>query len=270
MKYSILIALTISSIIVTAQNSLKIETSDIDNFWLAVDQLEKATTRDDSINLIQKNYIDLATPEFQKFIKARNFTAAEYVDLLADYPEFWKSIKPLTVKIGDRKEEIELVMQELSTVLPDFKTPNVCFAIGCLRTGGTTTKDLILIGSEIAAADSTVIKTELSSWLNQIIGTNGDIVSMVAHEAVHTQQSGFPLQDIFSLIKHKNLSLLNASIMEGSCDFITDQYLDLNINSSIHLYGNLHYCELFEEFRSAIAVSPFDYSNFLYNGRQIN
>jgi len=270
MKYSILIALTISSIIVTAQNSLKIETSDIDNFWLAVDQLEKATTRDDSINLIQKNYIDLATPEFQKFIKARNFTAAEYVDLLADYPEFWKSIKPLTVKIGDRKEEIELVMQELSTVLPDFKTPNVCFAIGCLRTGGTTTKDLILIGSEIAAADSTVIKTELSSWLNQIIGTNGDIVSMVAHEAVHTQQSGFPLQDIFSLIKHKNLSLLNASIMEGSCDFITDRYLDLNINSSIHLYGNLHHCELFEEFRSSIDVSPFDYSNFLYNGRQIN
>jgi hypothetical protein len=172
-----------------SQERFEIVTADITNFWKAYDLLKTAKTRSDSINIIQENYIDFSTEFFKEFIKARNFTAEEYVEKISKYPKFWKSIRPLTENIENRKQEIESVFEKYKKSLPGFKEPNVCFAIGCLRTGGTTAKNLILIGSEIAASNREVDKSEMSGWLERVIGTSGDIVSMIAHETVHTQQT---------------------------------------------------------------------------------
>jgi hypothetical protein len=182
------------------------------------------------------------------------------------FPAFWKSIRPLTQAIDQRRPEILAVFDTLSRVLPGFTAPDVCFAIGCLRTGGTTSNHMILIGAEIAAADPSVDKAGMNDWLQYVLGQSGDIVSMVAHEAVHTRQTGFPFFEIFSLISHRKLNLLNMSITEGSADFITSRFLGLNINEKVHAYGKAHYCPLLNEFRKDIATEPFDYSHWLYNG----
>lgn len=249
-----------------SQNTSKIITSDIDHFWNAYDQLANAHTKSDSIDILQKQYIDNASQQFRKFLKARKFTAEEYVATLSQYPGFWTSVRSLTQNIVHRTDEINRVLDELASTLPDFKRPDVCFAIGCLRTGGTTSRRLILVGSEIAAADTRVDKSGMDDWLQGVLGTTGDIVAMVAHEAVHTQQSGLPWGEFFSLIKHKRLTLLNMSIMEGSCDFITKDLLDLTINSTLHQYGEKHRDELIQEFKRAISENPYDYSQWLYNG----
>lgn len=243
-----------------------IETADITHFWTAFDELVQAHSRADSIRIIQHGYFDNATPYFREFVKARNFTPEEYVALINSYPAFWKSIRPLTEKISGRRHEIELVFDRLSNALPGFKAPDVCFAIGCLRTGGTTTKDLILIGAEIATADCSIDKTGMNSWLLSVLGNTGDIISMVAHEAVHTQQSGFPFPEFFSLVSHRKLSLLNMAIIEGSADFISMEFLGLNINTAIHAYGDAHRCALWKEFLTDVEADPFDYSKWLYNG----
>jgi hypothetical protein len=249
-----------------SQKEHVIETRDISHFWSAYDQLKVAVTKEDSIRTIQEGYIDQASAYFKAFIKARDFTSAEYVALIQVYPEFWKSIRPLTERIASRKNEIETVFAQMDTTLPGFRQPDVCFAIGCLRTGGTTSKDLILIGAEIAAADESVEKSKLNPWLQSVLGKTGDIVSMVAHEAVHTQQSGFPFFELFRLLKHKKLSLMNMAIVEGSADFITMQLLGLNINAAIHAYGDQHQCALWKEFKADCETNPFDYSKWLYNG----
>lgn len=249
-----------------AQQRSVIETTDIDHFWKAFDHLAAATSTRDSINIIQQEYFNTATPYFKKFIKAREFTPEEYVLLIKSCPRFWKSIRPLTENIAHRKKEIEEVFYRLNDSLPSFKCPDVCFAIGCLRTGGTTSSDLILIGAEIAAADDSVDKAELNDWLKSVLGHTGDIVSMVAHESVHTQQKGFPFFEIFSLLGHKKLTLLNMAIVEGSADFFTRKFLGLNINAGIYDYGEAHQCALWKEFERDMEDQPFNYEYWLYNG----
>ncbi len=249
-----------------AQKHTQIETADIDHFWQAFDKLEDATSSEDSILIIQQTYFNTATPYFKKFIKARDFTPEEYVTLIRMYPRFWKSIRPLTERIADRKVEIEAVFDRLDDSLPSFKRPDVCFAIGCLRTGGTTTSDLVLIGAELAAADRSTDTSGFNPWLQSVIGATGDIVGMVAHETVHTQQKGFPFFEIFSLLRHRKLTLLNMAIMEGSADFITHKFLGLNINASIYDYGETYQCELWKEFERDIADQPFNFEHWLYNG----
>src|SRR5690606_28715819 len=65
-----------------SQNKQIIETSDIENFWKAFDKLIDASNKNDSINIIQTEYIDISTEFFKEFIKVRNFTAEEYVSLI--------------------------------------------------------------------------------------------------------------------------------------------------------------------------------------------
>ena len=93
-----------------SQEKQIIETTDIDNFWIAFDKLKSATTQNDSIEIIQTNYIDQSTEYFKEFIKLRNFTAEEYVKLIGKYPRFWNSIRKETEKVKHRKDEIEKVL----------------------------------------------------------------------------------------------------------------------------------------------------------------
>ncbi len=243
-----------------------IQTEDIGRFWTAFDSLATARSHADSVDVIQRLYIDHASENFIAFIKARNFTAEEYVSVIRRTPKFWASIRPLTERIAGRAAEIEAILDTMAVILPGFQRPDVCFAIGCLRTGGTTSRGLILVGAEIAAADSTVDKSEMNAWLQGILGQTGDIVAMVAHEAVHTRQRGFPFDEFFSLLKHKRLSLLNQSIGEGAADFIPNRFLGLTINAPLHAYGEAHHAELWCAFSDAIDTSRFEYGDWLYGG----
>lgn len=229
---------------------------DIDHFWRAYDMLNSAQSKEDSIAIVQTEYINRASNHFKTFIRIRKFTAEEYIKIIGRYPQFWNSVRPLTENIKNRKGEIDAILQKFEMELPGYKIPDVCFAIGCLRTGGTIDDELILIGSEIAAANNQVVKDELSPWLKSIIGTTGDIVSMVAHEAVHTRQKG-------SL---RNAELLVPVLNEGIADFITEKITGLNINAQLHDYGRAHACEIRDEFNQAIRQKHTDLKPWLYNG----
>ena len=158
----------ISCVFKTSAQDVVISTDDILHFWEAYDGLNPTK---DSVKIIQRLYIDKATPGFKDFIRARNFTASEYVNLIGKYPKFWISIRPNTLRIISRRAELVTVFSSFQARYPKFKAPRICFAIGCLRTGGTTTVSQILIGSEIAAADGATDKSEMKGWLGAIIGS---------------------------------------------------------------------------------------------------
>lgn len=260
MKIIITSILLVSSILVYPNTDYRIETSDIANFWNAFEMLNNAMTKQDSIDIIQKHYIDKASDDFREFIKTRNFTAAEYVEKIGRYPLFWKSIKPRTENIEDQISEIDNIVTKLEAAIPNYKQANICFAIGCLRTGGTTSKNLVLIGTEIAAADDSVEKSELSPWLRSVIGKTGGIISLVAHEIIHTQQIDR------RIIVFGSNALLEQTIKEGVADFLTYEILGLNINQEIYIYGRLNECSLLKEFEADLKSEPKDYTNWLYNG----
>lgn len=259
MRFSVILLLIFGSGVVNARQEANISTADVDHFWEAYDSL--ATTRD-SIGTLQRLYIDRATLGLKEFIKARNFEAGEYVTLIKKFPLFWASIRSNTERIASRKVEIEIIFQKFKEMYSAFKPPNVCFAIGCLRTGGTTQPDLIMIGSEIASANSSTNATEFRGWLMYVLSSSSDITAMVAHEAVHTQQKN---NRGYAKGYHDN-RLLTQSIREGCADFIGSLLTGSVFNSIQYEYGLAHEAELWKEFQQHMHEE--DFSRWLYNGNK--
>lgn len=244
----------------SSQPTRSIEFADITNFWNAFDALKLAKTKSDSVEIIQREYIDVSTKSFKKFVEKRNFTAHEYISIIQAYSKFWASIRPLTLDIKNRLSEIEEVFAKYEAVLPNFNRPKICFAIGCLRTGGTTSGDLVLIGSEIAAANNHVDKSEMYGWLWNVVGNTGDIVSMIAHEIIHTQQYDN------RLISGRDNILLEQTMKEGVADFFTLEFLSRNINAKVFEYGKENECSLIYEFLNDLENHPNDYKRWIYQG----
>lgn len=239
------------------QIDYRIITKDLDNFWLAYDSLESSL---DSVSTVQRLYIDKATPEFQKFLDLRNFTAKQYVDWIKHKPKFWKTVRPLTLAVKGKRPNIDSVYQKMLIMYPYFKAPDINFAISPIQTGGTTDKGLILIGTEIAVVNQEKVDiSEIDGFMGEVFKhSTGDIMSLVTHELIHTQQ---PSGD------NENESLLAQAITEGSADFIASLILgEQSMNRAIFDYGERNQKQLWMEFSADIkAGKSFEETDWFYD-----
>ncbi|NRB53999.1 MAG: hypothetical protein HRU41_40500 [Saprospiraceae bacterium] len=254
------IALLALALFCRAQQSAadNITTVDIDHFWEAYDSL--ATTKD-SVGTIQRLYLDRGTDGLKQFLKARKFTAQEYVSLIRAFPKFWESIRPNTLAVKGQKKVILDIFRRYKEIYPKFKPPKICFAIGTLRTGGTVRKDYLLIGTEIASADSTTNKDRMNIWLKSVLGQTGNITGMVAHETVHFLQSKAVLPMANAYFGHR---LLMFAIREGAADFIAEKAVGYHINAHIFQFGEENEEELWKEFEQEMLKNKLN--KWLYNG----
>lgn len=232
----------------------KIYTSDITNFWIAFDSVNSTVHNELKIKFITDLYINKATKGLNELISTRKLTAEGWLIVINKYPKFWKSIRNKTLAILENKEEIEEIMGRYKKLYPKFKQPDIYFTVGCLTTGGTTSANQILIGTEIAAGDSTVDSSELIPFFKKYFKFNNNIVQMVAHEIVHTQQN----------LKVDSLpTLLSKCLMEGSSDLITEIVLNKPYKAVYIEYGDRNKLDLLKKF--SVDCKTKDYSNWLYN-----
>lgn len=238
------------------KNVFKIETSDIDRFWSAYDSLKSKNTTSDSINIIQQLYLDKMSKTGKEFINIREYTADEYIQTIRKYPKYLLALRGKTNQIVPYTLVIDSTLKKLQASIPNYKIPDICFAIGCFRGGGTTKKDLILIGSEIALADSTMDCSEFKGWLKTLLSkSDGNIAALIAHESIHCQQ------------KHgQNRTLLSLALQEGTADFLPELILHTNINQITKKYGIEHECDLWKEFKPHIDDN--DISKWLFNSSE--
>lgn len=232
----------------------KIFTNDIDNFWIAYDSVKTTDDTTKQKEFIQKLYLDKATSGLKDFIIVRQHSAKRHLNNILKYPKFWTTVRPNTIQIKSFTTDIENLMVKFKLLYSDFKQPDVFFTIGCLNSGGTTTRNKILIGTEIAASDSTVDASEVGSWLGEVFKLNTSVVSMVAHELGHTQQNG------------GSSNLVGYCIKEGACDFITELLLDKPVQSPYMTYGNANEKTLWELFQKD--MYGHETKDWLYNGAQ--
>jgi len=240
------------------QSSTKIFTSDIDNFWLAYDSVQSTTDSSKQVQFIRALYMDKASDGLKDFMVSRQHSAQRHLRNIQKYPKFWSSLRPHTLQIKSYTPDIEKIMKRFKVLYPGFKQPGIYFTIGCLNSGGTTSPDKILIGSEIAASDGTVDASELNEWLQSVFKNNINVVSMVAHEAGHTQQKGGDAED------DGKSNLLGYCIREGACDFIAELLLRKPVVSPYMIYGKAHERTLWNSFKKE--MNGQDTRNWLYNG----
>ncbi|OPC04750.1 hypothetical protein BAS09_03415 [Elizabethkingia ursingii] len=217
--------------------SQKVFTQDVDNFWKTYDKIIKTKDSAQKVSLIQTMYIDNGTQGLHDIMKARRYSAQEYIDAIGKYPKFWSSIRSRTLKSKKQAKNVEKSIAALKKIYPEAKPANVYFTVGLLRTNGTTMGGNVLIGSESALADKDVDISEMpvNSQLKAYFQTNpiNSFVSLTAHEYVHTQQK--------STIGN---NLLTQVVMEGVAEFVSN--LSLNKKSAVPAmaYGYAHEAEI--------------------------
>lgn len=238
-----------------AQGQQKVFTEDIDRFWKAFDSVRTTTDSARQVNYIQTLYIDKGTEGLKAFMKARGYSAPLYVSLIRKYPKFWNSIRPNTLAVKDKQKEIEKSIQNFKKLYPELQDAKMYFTIGGLRSGGTVSNAMVLVGAEIATGNPKTDASEFpDDWLRNVFkgSTDANLVRLNVHEYVHTQQSG------------NTPNLLGQSIKEGACDFITELVINKPLDVVYATYGRIHEDSLKKQFKEDMFTSATN--DWLYNG----
>lgn len=196
--------------------SQEVLTADIAHFWEAYDQivLEKDSLK--QLELVKTLYINKGTAGLAGIMRARRYSAEEYIYAINHYPKFWTSVRSNTLKANQFSQEIQQGIQKLKAIYPDLKPVNIYFEIGILRTGGTTIDGMSLIGSEVALTDTNTITAEFDTrypHLRTHFNTNPikDVVFNNVHEYIHAQQK-----------ETIGNTLLAQTVMEGVAEFLAE------------------------------------------------
>ncbi len=246
------------------ENRKVVQTLDIDHFWEAFDSLATATDRLDSIRIIQTVYLDRGTDGLKDFIieREREFTAEKFVDEIAAQPKFFRSVRANTFKVKEAVPQLTAIVDTFRVLYPDFEPKKICFAIGIVNTGGTTSEDFLLIGTEISTSTIDVDLSEFAEGaFKDILADTTDvrqkINNIVAHEYVHTQQRWEADETAIGC------NLLHAALIEGMCDFIGELISGDQINKVAKTYGDAHEQELWTAFKNELCNESA--GNWLYN-----
>lgn len=234
-----------------------IQTGDIDRFWKAYDAVRSTSGRSNKLAIFQTLYLDQATPGLRGLLAARHYTLAQYVDAIDNYPKFWSSIRPLTTRAKEATAPLAKDLATFRRLYPELRPASVTYAIGVLRTGGTTKGDMVLIGAEIALADETVDVSELPEPMRTRLGTffrtrpftnNGQ---NNIHEYVHTQQ-----QD-------SGDSLAARVVYEGVAEFVSEQITGRRPALKLYEYGPAHRDAVRDRFKADMTKTNWE--DWLYN-----
>ena len=182
MKYIYLLAFAFCFplLIQAQQHNFKIVyTDDIDRYWQAYDSVVTTIDTAKQIDLMQRLYVDKGTPGLKAFMKARDYNAKLWVTLIHKYPKFWKSIRSNTLSIKNQVPAITKSIDNFRKLYPEMRPAKMYFTVGGLRSGGTTTDDMVLVGTEIATADKNTEASELGDWLKNVFKDQQDRKSVV-------------------------------------------------------------------------------------------
>ncbi|SHL24262.1 DUF2268 domain-containing putative Zn-dependent protease [Chryseobacterium polytrichastri] len=247
------------------ENTKDIFTLDITHFWEAYDQLQFSKTTQDSINTIQKLYLDRGTDGLKEFQKVRYFGAEFFVERIKKYKKFYQSVRnntmlPLQIK------DLPSLIGSFKNIYPDARPAKICFAIGPMSTGGTISNNYLLIGVEMLAGNKDCDVSEITnenlkaSILSRptLESVKDFIKETAAHEYIHTQQSK----------NNKNAcecSLLDNIIREGVASYISEKLMmqQKENNSRTFLYVKENEKKLWVELKSELCSK--DFSKWLFN-----
>ncbi len=202
-------------------NEKFIYTTDVTNFWSAYDHIISTKSEALKNKYIDSLFVQKGTEGLKALMSVRNLTSKDYLSAIESYPEFWNSIRNNTLEADKFRVELERGIAKLRNIYPSLKPGRIYFAIGALRTNGTTLNNLVLIGSELAMSDKNTVSTEfpiedrIARKLYFESNPIDNLVLLNLHEYVHTQQKP---------IVH---NLLSQVLYEGVAEFVSVKALDV-------------------------------------------
>jgi hypothetical protein len=228
-------------------------TSDIENFWRAVDAGATSTA-------FRTNYLNRASAGLADFSTARQVTGQSLALMMQSFPLYFSAIRANTLQLTGNSAvlvSIRANFEEIEALYPPAVFPPVTFLIGRFSTGGTIRQSGMLIGTEFFASDANTPLQELGAFQRANVKTMENLPLVVAHEHVHVMQA-----TAMKLFGHST-TLLEQSLVEGSADFVGELVAGGHVNDHVHVYGLAHETELWSEFK--LVMNGTNGSQWLYN-----
>ncbi|AYZ11746.1 hypothetical protein EGY05_07345 [Chryseobacterium arthrosphaerae] len=192
------------------------ETRDTDRFWKAFDKME--TSKENPF----ADYVKDGSPGVKGFTKFRIINADSLYSKVKKRREDYLKSRNVLAGIKQKEKKTRAIYSALKYWYPEAKFPPVYFVYGRFNSGGTTSDDGIIIGTEM---------------LKNLDGVTG----LIAHELIHFEQNA----------EGKN-TLLKQCLVEGGADFIGEFISGEHINPVPFQYGETHSDPLFKEFVSIL------------------
>lgn len=222
-------------------NNTKLITSDIDLFWKYFDLQLKDTTTNSFEQYLIEGSIGL-----KDFIPDRIESATELKSLVLAEQEYYQNIRASSYRVLSFEKQIKASFYALEYLYPKAEFPPIYFLIGRTTSGGTASKNGLMIALEIYSDNNYTTSYGRPSL-------NIDILpNIVIHELIHFLQK----DDI------NDESLLKNCIREGSADFIAELVSGEKVKyangPNVYLYGNSHERELWLEFKDSMNTNNLD------------
>ncbi|RXK64075.1 hypothetical protein ERT44_16765 [Stenotrophomonas sp. MA5] len=234
-----------------------VRSDDIARFWATYDAVRAEPDAERRVALVQQHYVDPGSPGLHALMQVRNYTAREYADAMRAWPRFWNSVRPLTTNARSASATLEQDLMAFRTLYPSLRPATITYAVGVLRTGGTTLSDQVLIGAEMALGDERVDVSELPEPMRSRLrifydsrpGANNAQNNL--HEYVHTQQ------------RETTGNLAQYAVREGVAEYIAERISGRRPALPLYDYGPLHEAEIRTRFIAEMDGDDLD--NWLYN-----
>ncbi len=188
----------------TNPTDAKIVYEDVINF---IDAFKMLKSSSDTIQILQKHYIDKGTPGLKIFIEKYGLTPAKLAVKIRQYPEDYAAVGEKMKWLQSREPTIRLYFNKLKTFIPNAVYPPTYYLIGQRRGIGSGSIEGQLISIEKQAVDTVDI------------GIEGHII----HELTHLNQLyAIGSLDKYLAIYNDEKSLLAICIREGVAEFFAD------------------------------------------------
>jgi len=205
-----------------------ISANDVHLFWSAYDLwLSREHAAPDKLaGVLQQEYLDKGSPGVKDFVPGRIRSADYLAKVILSQRSYYDSVRRNTEQMKNFIPEIRKYFHRLKKLYPDAAFPAVYFVVGARSSGGTSSADALIIGSEMFG-DGPTYFVQLS-----------DVVPMVIHESAHFQQKDHSKNDLF-----------NNAMREGGADFVAELVTGRHINEANKPYGDSHEQELWQRFQ---------------------
>jgi len=227
-------------------------TEDIDRFWHAWDLRAESDSLE---TVLQRYYLDPASPGLEDFVEARIGSAADLAAVIERRPRYYESLRASTARVAEFDAAIRAAFYAMEYLYPDARFPDVYFVIGRMSSGGTTSRRGLLIGTEMYGLSEETPDEELDDWLRSVLKPIDGIPHIVAHELIHYQQAA----------PEGEADLLDKCLREGMGDFLAERISGRHINEHVHEWALPREAELWEQFKERMHES--DHDGWLYGGQ---
>lgn len=172
---------------------------------------------------------------------------------IAALPGFYGSLNTIEVALAAQTTALRAAFARFARLVPGAYFPDVYFVVGHFRSGGTSTPIGLLIGTEIYGRTPGVTLDEIPAGSRGMVEPMSQVAGVVIHELVHFHQSGGGASP----------TLLRATIVEGSADFIAHLVFPEMPEPAYRAWGRLH--DEAVKARFAAEMRGLDISNWIAN-----